>query len=94
MAPSPFIPPPHGPKGRGEGGSIYFLGELRAFGARLPPKPPGENQLRNFEYFKGEPGAKGARLTRQSPWNQNPKSNLEGALLLIFPLAQNRQDLA
>ncbi len=37
MAPPPFLPPPHGPWGRGEGGEKSFLGAERgAFGAKAP----------------------------------------------------------
>ncbi len=47
MAPPPFLPPPHGPWGRGEGGEKSFLGAERgAEGAPLRPQSPQGNELR------------------------------------------------
>ncbi len=51
MAPPPFLPPPHGPEGRGEGGEKNLSGAVRgALGPSYRPrKPPNEKWTKHYQ---------------------------------------------
>ncbi len=45
MAPPPFLPPPHGPEGRGEGGEKIFRGRCK--GPKAPRTAPETPQIKS-----------------------------------------------